>query len=294
MKHDALLHKWFNDELTDVELEEFKKRQEFKQLQKIKESTDRIEEIEFENELVLNKILSDKEKKNATPKVRRRFLSSIAAAAMLLVLAGVLVNRFSNTSIAVSNSDTSGELTGDFPDESNYILYAQSKIQYDTDSWLTRRDVKLEGKAKFSVKPGKAFQVNTSMGQVLVLGTTFEVSAYNQVFEVSCDEGKVSVKTQEQKSYTLIAGEQLIQSENKMKVSKINQEKLEGFTLREVAEEIEKVYDVKIEFSTNELEERVNTSFVTDDLDKALKTGLGSFGLKHQVLNEKLIKVTDK
>ena len=57
----------------------------------------------------------------------------------------------------------------------------------------------------FKVKKGSTFSVQTSNGQVSVLGTQFNVKHTDAFFEVVCYEGKVSV-TNNKKEYLLNPG----------------------------------------------------------------------------------------
>ena len=79
------------------------------------------------------------------------------------------------------------------PDGSIVRLDASSSITYKPKKWLKEREVKLSGVAFFEVKKGSKFVVFTDKGQVEVLGTSFNINARDEKFEVICKTGKVAV-----------------------------------------------------------------------------------------------------
>ena len=56
----------------------------------------------------------------------------------------------------------------------------------------------LSGQAFFSVKKGEKFTVKTTMGEVIVLGTKFDVLTSANVMVVGCHEGKVRVSNEKE------------------------------------------------------------------------------------------------
>jgi ferric-dicitrate binding protein FerR (iron transport regulator) len=93
------------------------------------------------------------------------------------------------------------------PDSSFIRLYPNSSIEFPSHFGETRK-VNLSGQAFFDVKrnPDKPFNVQTSELGVEVLGTSFEVQAYDQWQQatVSVVTGKVKVYTQAQTLATLV------------------------------------------------------------------------------------------
>lgn len=79
------------------------------------------------------------------------------------------------------------------PDGSQVLLDPNASLSYDAEAWEDERTLNLEGGAFFSVEKGSTFTVNTVHGNVQVLGTSFDVEADQQSFEVACYTGKVAV-----------------------------------------------------------------------------------------------------
>jgi len=84
------------------------------------------------------------------------------------------------------------------PDGSNVSLNADSKISFSKSAFNKKRLLKLDGEAFFSVQKGSSFVVETTMGKIEVLGTSFNVYSRNQQFNVSCLSGKVKVTVADQ------------------------------------------------------------------------------------------------
>jgi ferric-dicitrate binding protein FerR (iron transport regulator) len=80
------------------------------------------------------------------------------------------------------------------PDGSTAMLNAGSAISFSND-WSEERVLNLEGEAFFTVKKGSRFKVFTKYGEVQVLGTSFNVSARPENFDVICETGRVLVKS---------------------------------------------------------------------------------------------------
>lgn len=81
------------------------------------------------------------------------------------------------------------------PDSSEIIINADSRLEYNKNTWFFNRSVRLNGEALFKVKKGSKFQVETQNSITTVLGTVFNVYSRSGITEVSCIEGKVKVVT---------------------------------------------------------------------------------------------------
>lgn len=80
-------------------------------------------------------------------------------------------------------------------DGSSVTLRPQAELAYNTFLWKWSRTVELQGEAFFEVVHGNDFAVQTSLGEVHVLGTSFNVEASDHSFDVKCKTGKVSVNS---------------------------------------------------------------------------------------------------
>ena len=93
----------------------------------------------------------------------------------------------------------------ELPDGSQVTMNSKSLIEFNPDSWESNRILKLSGEAYFKVNKGSQFTFNTKNGNVIVLGTEFNVNSLDNYFEVICYEGKVKVE-KNTKEYILTPG----------------------------------------------------------------------------------------
>ena len=139
---------------------------------------------------LFNRIESSILKENKS-KVKRLHWVRYAAAAAILLLAGFFLFMPSTDRTVSTKFAQQKEIT--LPDQSGVLLNADSKIAYAKKDWSDNRELDLQGEAFFSVEKGGKFKVNTSLGTVEVLGTSFNVLNRDGYFEVICITGKVNV-----------------------------------------------------------------------------------------------------
>ena len=92
------------------------------------------------------------------------------------------------------------------PDSSHVTLTGDSRLTYDSQFGKTNRELSLRGKAFFRVKQdsSKPFIVETSLIQVEVLGTSFQVIAEKLQAEVFVEKGRVKITTQDKKQESVL------------------------------------------------------------------------------------------
>ncbi|NQZ78808.1 MAG: FecR domain-containing protein [Ekhidna sp.] len=114
------------------------------------------------------------------------------AASVTLLISLIFVFRTENTPAEVRSEATlMGETKViDLPDGSQVSLNANSRVTFSTP-W--NREVLLKGEGFFEVVKGGKFTVQTTIGSVEVLGTSFNVYARDSAFAVACKTGKVKV-----------------------------------------------------------------------------------------------------
>lgn len=112
-----------------------------------------------------------------------------------------------------------------FSDGSTAHLNSLTNLKFPIQFVGNSRDIHLDGEAYFTVSPDalRPFIVHTSKGSIEVLGTSFNVNAYNNYFKTSLVEGKVKIST-ENKTVTLLPGEEASLTEGHLTVSPFNQE----------------------------------------------------------------------
>lgn len=137
----------------------------------------------------------------------RKLLIKVAGiAAMVAIIVGVAATVFVKSTIDsafLSQSVTTIEtmqgqkMQMTLPDGTKVWLNSGSKLTYAGDFNRSERIVNLEGEAFFNVtkNQSKRFKVRTSDVDIVVKGTSFDVSAYNDDREISVSllEGKVVI-----------------------------------------------------------------------------------------------------
>lgn len=137
----------------------------------------------------------------------RKILIKVAGiAAMVAIIVGVAATVFVKSTIDsafLSQSVTTIEtrqgqkMQMTLPDGTKVWLNSGSKLTYAGDFNRSERIVNLEGEAFFNVtkNQSKKFKVRTSGVDIVVKGTSFDVSAYNDDREISVSllEGKVVI-----------------------------------------------------------------------------------------------------
>ncbi len=308
MENDHILHKWIDDELTAEELALFKLRPEYDALVALYKNTDHLSTPPLAEEQMLKEILSQEKTTEsntpARPKGRRVFMNNFlkyAVAAMVLLTGGWFL--FKTISQPVSSYQVAkGEtVRGSLPDESSFVLNAESELSYDADSWENNRRLNLRGEAFFQVKKGSKFSVLTKDGIVEVLGTEFNVNARNGFFEVFCQSGKVQVKSADGITVGELTKDERIrinpdQTTEKWKSPAIGKpswmsglSKFRKVPLSMVLAEIERQYDVEILANGIDQEAIISCNFQHDDLLVALKTTIGMLNVKYEISGKKVL-----
>jgi len=128
------------------------------------------------------------------------------------------------------------------------------------------RNVELTGQAYFKViKDGKPFIVKTRLGAIEVMGTSFDVKAYNdETFQTTLVEGSVKVSNNSNQLATLKPGQQsIITPANEFSMKEVNTELSTSWRegklifvkepFANVATALERWYNVKIELQGEKL-----------------------------------------
>lgn len=166
------------------------------------------------------------------------------------------------------------------PDQSVVWINAGSSIKYHEDTKKQTRNINLEGEAYFEVNknPDMPFIVESGSLQVSVLGTSFNVKAYEnqETIDIVLVSGKVEVHSENKKedTYLLSPDEMLSYNKQTNQVEKSMVQSLnycawkngllkfeeQQFTL--LAKDLERIYKVQIEIKSEVLKkERFSGSF---------------------------------
>ena len=216
--------------------------------------------------------------KPSNTKVIRWMTIAAAAAIALFIWFGTRSNP--TTVIAQAGEHQSFQL----PESSRIELNAGSNIVYNKRRFKSDRELTLTGEAFFEVQPGSRFTVHTPQGSVTVLGTSFNVIAWPDRFEVTCYTGKVKVENQNKDQLTITPGERCKNDEATKKLStntvSLTTEKPEWIQgkfvfdnqpLKIVAEELERQYNITVQLEPGLEDMPYAGLFESGDLDEAIK-----------------------
>jgi ferric-dicitrate binding protein FerR (iron transport regulator) len=121
--------------------------------------------------------------------------------------------------------------------------------------------VKLQGEAYFEVEKGKKFTVETTNGQVQVLGTRFLVSVQNNKLTVNCYEGKVQFSDKKQKQLVAAGNSLQYNTQALYELTSLDVEypKIARFdrsfsnaNLLEVIQDLEAFFNIRIQLENND------------------------------------------
>lgn len=172
-------------------------------------------------------------------------------------------------------------------DNTDIWLNANSTFRYPTEFSRKERTVYLDGEAFFNVSKDdkKPFMVKTTLGDIRVTGTLFNVEAYSKYkgFETSLFEGSVEIYKDDHKLTTLKPDERSYLKDGELYVTPITdrdkylwKDGLIAFnnkTLEDILLSLEKYFDIRIQVSTNSLPQHTYTGKFrhSDGVDYALR-----------------------
>ncbi len=249
------LAKWLNNELTEAELSEFKKSDEYASYIRISEVSKQLKAPDFDADNAYENFKNAQDFLETKVVQLRPFKSFLrVAAAIAILLAGSYF--FLNTLDQSYSTQLAERTEVQLPDNSQVILNADSQISFSEKKWTKERNVELDGEAFFKVAKGKKFTVSTASGTVSVLGTQFNVENRTDFFEVTCYEGLVSVlyNNKERKlpagtSFLVVNGKVMDDTAIKNgQPSWVNNESsFKSIPLKYVLAEFERQFNVKVE-----------------------------------------------
>lgn len=191
------------------------------------------------------------------------------------------------------------------PDGSKVWLNSQSKLTYSSDYNVNKRELQLDGEAYFEVahNPKKPFIVKSSDICVEALGTAFGVKAYDEDNLISSIlmRGKVRVTTPDGESI-LVPNERVMydKAAHKRTQNKVtnatdftgwihNELRFENESLEEIAKNIQRIYNVEIVFSTENIKNQRYTGTVNNNsLESILNIISLTSPVSFQISNQKV------
>ena len=268
---------WLEGKISSQEAKQLAEEPQFESLEKFVASTKSLQVPERISKEEAWKRLESRISESYSPKVisisRRNWLIGIAASFILAIGAFFLFQQNTNQiSIATSLAEVR---TVNLPDGSVVHLNAESSVSFPENGWSDSREVKLSGEAFFEVKRGSSFSVITALGNVQVLGTSFNVRVRDGLMQVACKTGKVKVTSADGLSEEIITPGLAVNIEKgkvsdplEMRLDRMDswrngQYDYESIPLSQVLDEVKRLYKVEVEhdFSESELTSPITTTF---------------------------------
>ena len=206
----------------------------------------------------------------------------LAYGLIILILSPLVYDAFSKKQEITSTAEEKSVLLAD---GTEVILNSESELTYNRNYNKYNRSVHLVGEAYFNVKKGNIpFNVLTPHGKISVLGTSFNIRTRNDGFEVGVNDGEVQVSNEN--SLLHLSKGQLIDVKSEFISSNILQIPTDQYpdwlnqkfycnetTLESLCLEIERTFDIKINFTNPNLKSLTITGLIeASDLDNVLQT----------------------
>lgn len=296
--HETYLADWFEDRLTDEELQQIISREAFLHYKKIK---DALSGYALETPDVESHFQLIKDKLQQQPEIKSRVIplwKSISVAASILILIA-LSFYFSLGNVVMTGIGKERKVI--LADNSEVYLGASSTLKY-SNFFKFSRNLSLEGEAYFEVEKGSKFTVNTTHGSITVLGTKFNVIAFGTYFEVHCDEGKVRVDSAD-KSIILTPGKSVGFYQNKVtewnqeiKQHEVSENESSFFKMpvEAVFEKLQNEYGIRISYPEKIKEISFTGAASNTDIDKAMQSICLPLHLKYKAISRDIIEVTNE
>ena len=244
--------------------------------------------------------ISERESVKVVP-LYRQYWMGVAASLVLAIGAFFILNQTYNNQITITTSLAEMQ-TVYLPDSSVVYLNADSEISFSKEEWRAQRTIDLTGEAFFEVKSGNIFTVQTSLGKVIVLGTSFNMRERNEILEVACKSGRVKVMFNNTDDFAFVAqGEAVtikkdeVPVQTQVELTYIDNWRTGGFDfesvmLTQVFEEIERQYDVELDYNEGDIQDRPYTGYFDNkNLNEALQLVCYAMGLDFKIENRKVI-----
>jgi transmembrane sensor len=285
---DTFLGRWIAGELSEEELNDFKKTDTYKQFKLINEESQKLTGPDIDVEAALQSV---KQKlKPKPPKSKTIHLwQTISIAAILIISLGLFMNSSKTFSTGVGEMESIV-----LEDGSEINLNANSSLSFKRFFWSNTKTVNLKGEAYFTVNKGDGFEVETSRGTVKVLGTKFNIKD-RIIFELKCYEGKVEFSKKNEISTTkvLTKGMQINIEDNGIKdltFNEVTPHWIKGFSkfneqpLYLVLEELTQHFDISFDSKNIDANRLYSGSFDHKNLDMALKATLVPMGINYELV----------
>lgn len=224
------------------------------------------------------------------------YLSAAAVVTGILVGAALLYRVFLYAPLITADTAYGETNVVTLPDGSVVHLYANSTLRYSGDwSSINHREVWLEGEAFFEVEKKlqqniqkhKKFTVHTSVLDVEVLGTEFNVKDRRGEIQVVLNSGQIKLKTlRDEGEYLMEPGDLVhagplkeleikkVMEPNLYSLWKKNELYFEDQSLKEIAQELKDSHGIVLQFENQEIANLVFTGSTPVDNLQVLFTSI--------------------
>ncbi|CAM1340083.1 FecR family protein [Tenacibaculum aestuarii] len=298
-KDETFLARWIANELSPKELEEFQQSDVYHQFKAIDDASQLLKAPDYNQKEALTQIQNKLQSKEANKKVVKLIPNWMyGAAASIALLISFFYFNYSTNDISTSYGEYS---TITLPDNSTVHLSPNSTVSYKKYKWDGNRELSLKGKAFFEVEKGKSFTVNTTEGNVTVLGTKFTVNTSENYFEVLCYEGKVKVTSKSNDEAILTLGKAYRNYNEKAEKWTFNSDSpswLKGessFTnvpLYQVIKALENQFNLKFDSSKIDTEKRFTGTYTHEDVNIALQTVFAPMKISYKLAKNSTVILT--
>ena len=197
MNKEQLINKWLDSGLDETQLDEFKKMPEYDTYAKLSERAPLFKDDSFNVDLEYKKLssklkINQPTQTNSNTSTVRSFINPFLRVAAVVAIGFAVYYMPIYDNMATVKTLADQQTTVALPDASTVALEKSSSLRFQKRNWNEKRQVNLVGEARFKVAKGSAFDVETWIGKVTVLGTDFKVIQRENFFEIECFEGMVS------------------------------------------------------------------------------------------------------
>lgn len=231
----------------------------------------------------------------------------IAAAALLLIIAGiwgVFDSSISNESTLLETGIAfDGKQIVHLPDGSTVIMNEGSRLSYQENFGEERREISFSGEGYFEIQsdPSRPFIVHTGQVNTTVLGTAFNLVAYEDRAEVlvAVERGEVTVGAGDHIYDHIFPEEQLVVNTNTMRYEKEKADLerilawkhdfliLDNVSIDDAASQIGAVFGVDIHIENSDMKKcLINAAFLhNESLEQVLRVLCGVLQAEYAIDN---------
>lgn len=301
-KDETFLARWLSGELSAEEQAAFEAREDAELLRKIADASSELDVPKRDRTAAWEALQQQTIATRKEAKVRRmpRWWT-YAAAAVVVLLSGWFLLRSGANEWTTVTAPMAQKMVYELPDGSEVWLNAASEMRFREADFLDNRQLELRGEGFFDVEPGSSFEVQTELGVVRVLGTSFTVFSRDEQLEVRCYTGRVGVNYAESQAEAILEpGDVVNVTDEQLSRTKV-EEALEmpewtrgnsrfrnaKFSL--VIDELERQYDLQINYpSALDTIQDYNGGFPHRDLETALEVVFSSVSHNYRVVGDQV------